>query len=117
MVILHYSLATKYLSKQSLRLFVEFLKAKLIVDVTHLDVRRFMLYLSEGGGSLICARKHLISLRRFYVFLNLGRLVDYVAPRLVTIRQVTRQIPPHLSEEEGLRLIGPAETLRGKGCL
>src|SRR6202041_1199663 len=80
MVILHYSLATKYLSKQSLRLFVEFLKVKLIVDVTHWDVRRFMLYLSEGGGSLICARKHLLSLRRFYDFLNLGGLVDHVAP-------------------------------------
>ena len=117
MVILHYSVATKYLSKQSLRLFVEFLKVKLIVDVNHLDVRRFMLYLSEGGVSLICARKHLLSLRRFYDFLNLGGLVDYVAPRLVTIRQMTRQIPPHLSEEEVLRLIGPAETLREKALI
>src|ERR1700733_10614319 len=117
MVILHYSLATKYLSKQSLRLFVEFLKVKLIVDVTHWDVRRFMLYLSEGGGSLICARKHLVSLRRFYDFLNLGGLVTYVAPRLVSIRQTPPKIPPQFSVEEIRRLISSAETLRDKAIV
>jgi site-specific recombinase XerD len=90
---------------------------KSTIDVTHWDVRRFMLYLSEGGVSLICARKHLLSLPRFYDFLNLGGLVDYVAPGLVTIRQTARQSPPHVSEDEVLRLIGAAETLRDKALI
>ena len=87
MVIQHYSAATKYSSKQSLKRFIDFLNNKSITELTHLDVRRFMLRLSEHGVSLICARNHLVSFRRFYDFLNLGGLVNYVAPRLVAIRQ------------------------------
>jgi site-specific recombinase XerD len=117
MVIQHYSVGTKYIYKQTLALFVDFLSDKSITDVTHLDVRRFLLRLSEDGVSLICARKHLVSLRRFYDFLNLGGLVTYVAPRLVAIRQTARKIPPHFSEEEMRRLISAAKTLREKALV
>jgi site-specific recombinase XerD len=117
MVVQHYSVGTQYVYKQTLRLFVTFLGDKSITDVTHLDVRRFLLRLSEDGVSLICARKHLVSLRRFYDFLNLGGLVTYVAPRLVAIRQTARRIPPHLSEEEIRRLISASRTLREKAML
>jgi len=117
MVIQHYSIGTQYLYKQSVKLFVEFLNDKSITDVTHLDVRRFLLHLSENGVSLICARKHLVSLRRFYDFLNLGGLVTYVAPRLVSIRQTPPKIPPHFSVEEVRRLLSATETLREKAIV
>jgi site-specific recombinase XerD len=112
MVIQHYSVGTKYVYKQSLALFVDFLSEKSITDVTHLDVRQFLLRLSEDGVSLMCARKHLVSLRRFYDFLNLGGLVTYVAPRLVALRQTAHKIPPHFSEEEIRRLISVTKTPR-----
>jgi integrase/recombinase XerD len=117
MVVQHYSVGTKYLYKQSLKLFVDFLKNTSIADVTHMDVRRFLLSLSENGVSLITARKHLMSLRRFYDFLNLGGVVNYVPPRLVAIRQTARKVPAHLSEGEIQRLMGAAETLREKALV
>jgi site-specific recombinase XerD len=117
MVIQRYSIGTKYVYRQTLRLFVEFLREKSIVDVTHLDVRRFMLRLAENGVSLISARRHILALRRFYDFLNLGGLVNYSAPRLVTVRQAPVKIPPHLSEEEVRRLIAAAETQREKALV
>jgi integrase/recombinase XerD len=117
MVVQHYSVGTKYVYKQTLRLFVNFLGDKSITDVIHLDIRRFLLRLSEEGVSLICARKHLVSLRRFYDFLNLGGLVNYVAPRLVAIRQTAHKIPPHLSEEEIRGLISVAQTLRERALV
>jgi len=64
MVVEHYSVGTKYIYRQSIRLFLEFLVDKNIAEVTHLDVRRFMFYLAENGVSLMSARKHLVSLRR-----------------------------------------------------
>lgn len=117
MVIQRYSVGTKYVYRQTLRLFVEFLKDKSIVDVTHLDIRKFMLSLSESGVSLISARRHLLALRRFYDFLNLGGLVNYCAPRLVTVRQTPVKTPPHLSEDEVRRLIAAAETPREKALV
>jgi len=117
MVVEHHSVATKYLYKQSLGRFVEFLKNTSIVDVTHLDIRRFLLSLSEKGVSLITARKHLMCLRRFYDFLNLGGVVSYVPPRFVTMRRTARKPPPHLSEAEVQRLIGATETLREKALV
>jgi site-specific recombinase XerD len=114
MRIQHYSEGTKYLYRQSIRLFLEFLKDKSAAQVTHLDVRKFLLSLSENGVSLHSARKHLLSLRRFYDFLNLGGLVSYVAPRLVRVRIAPRRVAPHLSEQETRRLIAAAKTLREK---
>jgi len=114
MVIQHYAEGSKYVYRQSVRLFVEFLKHKAITHVTHIDVRKFMLYLAESGVSIHSARRHLQAIRRFYDFLNLGGLVSYVAPRLVTIRPTPPKTPPHLSEAEVLRLIEAARTPREK---
>jgi integrase/recombinase XerD len=117
MVAQQYSAATKSMYRQTLRLFVEFLKHKSLTDVSHLDVRRFMLHLSENRVSLDSARRHLHGLRRFYDFLNLGGLVNYVAPRLVKLRRTPRKSVPHLSEEEVRRLIRAAETPRDKALV
>jgi len=82
-----------------------------------MEIRKFMLHLAESGVSIISARKHLLSLRRFYDFLNLGGLVNYAAPRLVTIRQTPYKIPLHLSEAEVFRLIAATRTLREKALV
>lgn len=117
LVIQQYSKGTKYVYRQSVRLFIEFLRDKAVVDVTHLDVRRFMLFLAKDGVSITSARRHLRALRKFYDFLNLGGLVNYVAPRLVTVRATPSKTPPHLSEGEVLRVIAVAQTLREKALV
>jgi site-specific recombinase XerD len=117
MVIQRYSIGTKAVYRQTLRLYVDFLKKKPIVSVTQTDIRKFMLRLSENGVSLISARRHLTALRRFYDFLNLGGLVNYAVPRFVSVRQTPAKIPMHLSEEEVIRLMAAAETPREKAFL
>lgn len=121
----HYCKATKYAYNQSVQLFVEFLGDKPLTRVTQLDVRKFMFFLSENGASIGKARTHLGALRRFYDFLNLGGVVNYVPPRLVSVRTTARKYPLHLSEAEVVRLIdatkGPRERaliefLYGTGC-
>jgi len=117
MRIQQYTEGTKYLFRQGMRLYFDFLKDKSAIDVTHFDIRKFLLALSEQGASLNTARKHLLTLRRFYDFLNLGGLVSYVAPRLVRLRALPRRAPPFLSEEEARRLIAGTRTLREKAII
>jgi site-specific recombinase XerD len=117
MVIQQYSVGTKYVYRQTLRLFVGFLKDKRVIDVGQTEVRKFLLHLAQNGVSLTSARRHLLALRRFYDFLNLGGLVNYVAPRFLVVRQKPVKTQPHLSEEEVKRLIAAAETPREKAAL
>jgi len=117
MVIQQYSVGTKYVYRQTLRLFVDFLKNKRVIDVGQTEVRKFLLHLAENGVSLISARRHLLALRRFYDFLNLGGLVSYVAPRFLVVRQKPVRTQPHLSEEEVQRLIAAGETPREEAAL
>lgn len=112
LIIQHYTDATNYVYKRSVRLFIAFLEHKAVTSVTHIDVRKFMLHLAENGVSILSARRHLQGVRRFYDFLNLGGLVCYVAPRLVAIRPTVPKIPLHLSEREVLRLIAVTRTPR-----
>jgi site-specific recombinase XerD len=117
MVIQHYTASTKTMYRQTIRLFLEFLQDKSVAGVTHLDIRNFIARLSEDGASIVSARRHVAALRRFYDFLNLGGVVSYVAPRLVTVRMTPKKTPPHLSEEEALRLIAAAQTPREKALV
>lgn len=117
MVIQQYSIGTKYSYRQTLRLFVDFLKKKRVIDVGQTEVRKFLLHLAENGTSLVSARRHLLALRRFYDFLNLGGLVNYVAPRFMVVRQKPLRTQPHLSEEEVERLIAAAQTPRERAAL
>jgi site-specific recombinase XerD len=112
LILQHYSKGTNYVYRQSVQLFVEFLRDKAATKVTHIDVRKFMLYLAENRFSIFSACRHLQGIRRFYDFLNLGGLVSYVAPRLVAIPSLPAKIPPHLSEKEVLRLIAASNTPR-----
>jgi site-specific recombinase XerD len=117
MLVQHYTASTKYLYNQTIRLFLGFLKKQSLISVTHSDIRQFLVYLSEIGVSLTTARKHLLGLRKFYDFLTLGGLVNYAAPRLVSVRATPKKTPAHLSEEEIRRLIEATRTLREKALV
>jgi site-specific recombinase XerD len=117
MTIQHYTRESRSVYRKTIRLFLKFLGDKSIARVTHLDVRNFIATLSENGASINCARRHVTVLRRFYDFLHLGGVVSYVAPRLVTIRQLPRKPVPHLSEDEMGRLIAAAQTARDKALI
>lgn len=117
MVIQHYTTQTKALYRQTIGLFLDFLKDKSLARVTHYDIRNFIAKLSENGTSINCARRHVAALRRFYDFLNLGGVVSYVAPRMLIVRQTPKKTPPHLSEEEMKRLIAAAQTPRERALI
>jgi site-specific recombinase XerD len=117
LVIQHYCKSTRYNYEQTIRLFLDFLGTACLTQVTHLEIRKFMLHLAESGVSIISARKHLLSLRRLYDFLNLGGLVNYTAPRLVIIRRTPYKVPLHLSETEVSRLIAAAQTPRERALV
>jgi site-specific recombinase XerD len=117
MIIQHYSRGTKYLYRQTLRWFVKFLADKSVTAVSQTDIRKFMFSLAERGVTLNSARTHLGSLRRFYDFLNLGGLVNYVPPRLIRVRLMPRKTPLHLSQDEMVKLAAAARTMREKAVV
>jgi integrase/recombinase XerD len=117
MVIQHYSVNAKYKRARTLRLFIDFLKGKLLTHATHMDVHSFIAGLAEMGASLATANDHLTALRMFYDFLNLGGLIAYVPPRLVRIRIGPRKLPEVLSESDIIKLIQACRTKREKAFI
>jgi site-specific recombinase XerD len=117
MVVQHYTARTKQVYWRKATQFIDYLKDKSLASVTHLDIRKYIVHLSEEGASLSNAYDHLQVLRRFYDFLNLGGLVSYVAPRLVRMRDAPRKIPRTLSEHEVRRFLAAAFTLREKALV
>jgi site-specific recombinase XerD len=117
MVVQHYTARTKQTYWRKATQFIDYLKDKSLASVTHLDVRTYIAHLSEQGASMSNAYDHLLVLRRFYDFLNLGGLVEYVAPRLVRMRDAPRKIPRVLSEHEVRRFLAAAFTLREKALV
>jgi site-specific recombinase XerD len=125
LIIQHYKPRTKQSYRRIVRTFIEYLKHKSVVGVTHLDVRSYIAYLSKQGMTLGGAYDTLQVLRRFYDFLHIGGLVGYVAPRLVKMRDAPRKIPRPLSEFEIRKFLAAAYTPRevalveflyGTGC-
>jgi site-specific recombinase XerD len=114
LLIQHYTPRTKQCYRRMVRTFVDYLKEKSIASVTHLDVRSYIAYLSKQGTSWSTSFDNLQVLRRFYDFLHLGGMVDYVAPRLVKMRDAPRKIPRTLSEFEVRKFLAAAYTLREK---
>jgi len=117
MIAMHYASPTRWVYRKTIRMFIEFLGKKSISSVTHLDVSRFATQVSENGASLNTTYRHLGVLRVFYDFLNLGGVVNYVAPRFVRIRQPTHNPSPMLSERNVQRLISATRTLRERALV
>jgi site-specific recombinase XerD len=117
LLIQHYTPRTKQWYRRTVRTFIDYLKAKSVASVTHLDVRSYIAHLSEQGTSWSTAFDNLQVLRRFYDFLHLGGVVSYVAPRLVKMRDAPRKIPRTMSEFEVRKFLAAAYTLREKALV
>ena len=114
---MHYAQHTQDSYRRTVRLFLNFLANRSVVSVTHEDIRQFISQVSEDGATLNTAYRHLAVLRLFYDFLNLGGVVSYVAPRLVSLRTPPRKNLPTLSESEVRHLMAATRTKRERALV
>lgn len=97
--------------------FLNFWGWSRLSNVTHLDVREFLIEMSRRDLSADVEHRYLWALRCFFDFLCLGGLVDEVAPRLLRPRPRKRSIPRSLSERNVARLIAAARNPRDKAII
>lgn len=88
-----------------------------IAAVGHLDIQRYLSHISEDGVSLNGTYRDLGVLRLFYDFLNLGGVVNYVAPRFVKLRRPWRGSPSPLTELQVQKLISATRTPRERALI
>jgi site-specific recombinase XerD len=117
MVAMHYAQHTQQMYRKSLGRFVAFIGNRSIASVGHLDIQRYLSHISEDGVSLNCAYRDLGVLRLFYDFLNLGGVVNYVAPRFVKLRRPWWSSPSPLTESQVQKLISATRTKRERALI
>ena len=103
--------------KEVTKEFLVFWGSGRLSNVTHLDVREFLIEMSRRDLSADIEHRHLWALRCFFDFLCLSGLVDEVAPRLLRPRPVQRSLPRSLSEENIVRLIATARNPRDRAII
>jgi integrase/recombinase XerC len=112
MIAMHYARVTQTVYLKALNLYVTYWGKKSLARADHADIRLFIADASENGATLSTVYRYLGVLRQFYDFLNLGGVVDYVAPRFVRLRVPWRGRPRTLTEEQVRRMISATETSR-----
>jgi len=117
MVCQRYSPRTVRTYKRVTEDFLAFWGSGRLSNVTHLDVREFLIEMSRRDLSADIEHRYLWALRCFFDFLCLDGLVDEVAPRLLRPRPVKRSIPRSLSEKNVVRLITAARNPRDKAII
>ncbi len=117
MIAMHYAKVTQTVYLKTLKQYVEFIGNRSLADANHADVRLFIAGASENGATLSAVYRHLGVLRQFYDFLNLGGVVDYVAPRFVRLRVPWRQHLSTLTEAQMRRLISATRTSRERALV
>lgn len=117
LVIQRYQPRTQQLYKRVVLRYLEFLREQSVAEATHLDIRSYLALLAKEGPSVNATYAHLCVLRRFYDFLHLGGLVDYVAPRFVRVRTPMRDHPRCLSEFVVRRYLRAARSSREKALV
>jgi site-specific recombinase XerD len=117
MVAMHYATVTKIVYLKALNSYLTFLGDRSLVRVTHTDIRLFIADASENGATLSTVYRNLGVLRQFYDFLNLGGVVDYVAPRFVRLRVPWRNGLRVLNQEQVRRIISAARSLRERAVI
>jgi site-specific recombinase XerD len=108
---MHYARVTQTLYLKALRQYVDFIGKRSIARADHTDIRLSLAQASENGATLGTAYRYLGVLRQFYDFLNLGGVVDYVAPRFVRLRVPWHGRANTLTEAQIRRLISVAEAV------
>jgi integrase/recombinase XerD len=86
-------------------------------QVTHLDVRRFILKMGERDVSGEIVHRYLWALRSFFDFLCINGIADKSAPRLVRSRPTKRPLPRALSRQNVHRLLNAATNARDRSLL
>lgn len=117
MVAMHYAKQTQLLYNRSIHRYLDFLGKKSAATVTHTDIRRYIARVSEDGATLDSVHRDLGVLRQFYDFLNLGGVVNYVAPRFVRLRRPWRSNPRPLTEAQVRRFIAATRSLRDRALV
>jgi integrase/recombinase XerC len=114
---MHYAPTTQKVYLKALHQYVGFIGQRSLARAKHTDIRLFIAEASENGATLSSVYRNLGILRQFYDFLNLGGVVDYVAPRFVRLRIPWHQHPKVLSEAQVRRLISATRTPRERALI
>lgn len=117
MIAMHYTKSTQTVYLTALRRYLEFLGKRSIASARHTDIRLFLADASENGATLLTVYRDLGVLRQFYDFLNLGGVVDYVAPRFVRLRVPFHNRLGTLTHVQIRRLIEAAKTPRERATI
>jgi site-specific recombinase XerD len=86
-------------------------------QVTHLDIRKFILKMGERDLSGEIVHRYLWALRSFFDFLCMNGIADKSAPRLVRSRPTQRPLPRALSRQNVRRLLKAADNVRDRALL
>jgi site-specific recombinase XerD len=86
-------------------------------EVTHLDVRKFILKMGERDLSGEIIHRYLWALRSFFDFLCMNGIADKSAPRLVRSRPARRPLPRALSRQNVQRLLKATVNARDRALL
>ena len=114
---MHYAGTTQTTYLKALHQYIGFMGQRSLARAKHTDIRLFIAHASENGATLGSVYRHLGILRQFYDFLNLGGVVDYVAPRFVRLRLPWHQRPRVLSEAQVRQLISATRTPRERALI
>jgi site-specific recombinase XerD len=117
MIAMHYARSTQHTYKRTLYRFAAFMGSKSVAQVSHVDIQKYLARISEDGVPLTAAYRDLGVLRLFYDFLNLGGVVNYVAPRFVRLRRPLWNSPGVLTEGQVQKLIAVAQTPRERALV
>ena len=97
--------------------FCSYLGSRPIQRATHFDVRMFLIEVMKRDLAVEGYNRHLYALRRFFDFLQMGGIVDSVAPRFVFGRPWKKLPPRVLSESQVLSLVSRAKSPRDKAII
>lgn len=86
-------------------------------QVTHLDVRKFILKMGDRDLSGEIVHRYLWALRSFFDFLCMNGIADRSAPRLVRSRPTQRPLPRALSRQNVQRLLKATDNVRDRALL
>lgn len=120
-----YSSCTRDMYPRAVARFGTYLSSKSFLKVDHFDVQEFLAQCAIQGFNPRYVRSNLYALRVFFDFLNLGGLVKWVPPRVVTLKPIRRHIPTVLCRAQIKRILSAALTdherallqvLYGTGC-
>src|ERR1700733_12770814 len=112
-----YSRTTMEVYNRVANRFLSYCGRRHFSQVTHLDIRKFILKMGERDLSGEIVHRYLWALRSFFDFLCMHGIADKSAPRLVRSRPTKRPLPRALSRQNVHRLLNAATNPRDRSLL